>query len=117
MARAKSIDGKGQGWHFQKKRHSDARKTGMAGGNYALVNNSGQEGFTFNKRIEYRREKPDRIETLYLNKESDNSEIDVSKQFRKKGLFHTYQIEKSKSFPNGKEKQAEKYLLQLKKEK
>ena len=35
MGTAKSRSGKGSGWHLQSQRHSNARKTGKAGGSYA----------------------------------------------------------------------------------
>ena len=35
MAKAHSIGTQGQGWHKQPLRHSNARKTGTAGGTYA----------------------------------------------------------------------------------
>ena len=34
MGTAKSRSGKGSGWHLQSQRHSNARKTGKAGGSY-----------------------------------------------------------------------------------
>lgn len=53
MARATTKTGYGSGWHFQTKRHSNARRTGKAGGRYVRT----ESGLTYLRgKVDYSKE-------------------------------------------------------------